>query len=107
MIALFFYGARSFFSLYYVLAVTTGIMGLWGTDMDPIVMLAILMSVGFNVDYTAHVTYHFYKIGFTKRDANIVPRLAETLKVVAFPMIQVIFEQISIFYNFYSRYAIL
>uniref|UniRef100_A0A158PAB8 SSD domain-containing protein n=1 Tax=Angiostrongylus cantonensis TaxID=6313 RepID=A0A158PAB8_ANGCA len=47
-----------------VLSVTVGILGLlslWGVDLDPISMTALLMAVGFSVDFTSHIAYHFYK----------------------------------------------
>jgi predicted RND superfamily exporter protein len=52
--------------------------------MDPVTMVNILMAVGFNVDYTAHFSYHFYKtVNLSK-----VERLYGTFSAVGFPMIQ-------------------
>jgi predicted RND superfamily exporter protein len=44
-----------------LLLVLLGTMRIWDIELDPLVMINILMAVGFSVDYTAHVTYHYYK----------------------------------------------
>ena len=36
-------------------------MRLFGAELDPVLMLNVIMAVGFSVDYTAHIIYHFYK----------------------------------------------
>ncbi|KAK6042621.1 hypothetical protein COOONC_19874 [Cooperia oncophora] len=32
-----------------------------GIDLDPLSMAALLMAVGFSVDFTSHLAYHYYK----------------------------------------------
>uniref|UniRef100_A0A9J2PDX6 SSD domain-containing protein n=1 Tax=Ascaris lumbricoides TaxID=6252 RepID=A0A9J2PDX6_ASCLU len=61
-----------------------GILSLWGVDLDPIVMSAVIMSVGFSVDIPAHVTYHFYKTSGT----TVHGRLQRCLAAIMFPILQ-------------------
>lgn len=47
-----------------VLSICCGILGFlsWtGTDLDPITMAAMIISIGFSVDIPAHVSYHYYQ----------------------------------------------
>lgn len=52
---------------------------------------AVLMAVGFSVDFTAHTSYHYQKAVFDREPGSETPagRLAYTLESVAFPMFQV------------------
>jgi predicted RND superfamily exporter protein len=51
-------------------------------------MVDLLMAVGFNVDYTAHVSYHFHKTGASGVNLSKSQRLYTTFSAVGFPMIQ-------------------
>ncbi|EPB71711.1 patched family protein [Ancylostoma ceylanicum] len=39
-----------------------GFLSLWGVGIDPVSMAALLMSIGFSVDISAHISYHYYQV---------------------------------------------
>ncbi|PIO67144.1 patched family protein [Teladorsagia circumcincta] len=40
-----------------------GLMSLMGAELDPIMMSATVMSIGFSVDIPSHISYHYYQTG--------------------------------------------
>ncbi|KAK6038540.1 hypothetical protein COOONC_23955 [Cooperia oncophora] len=63
-----------------------GIMSLLGADLDPIMMSATVMSIGFSVDIPSHVSYHYYQTG---KETNCVKtRLKKTVTAVGFPIME-------------------
>ncbi|CAD6189063.1 unnamed protein product [Caenorhabditis auriculariae] len=83
-----------------IASITVGVMGflsLWNFDLDPVVMAAVLMSIGLSVDFIAHVAYHFqlaHRKEIKEGEVVKIPlrgpteRLEHTLDAVAWPMIQ-------------------
>lgn len=69
-------------------------MALSGNELDPVIMVAILMSIGLSVDFTAHTAYHYIRTGWVRREngeyINRVDRLEMTLASIAWPMLQVV-----------------
>lgn len=63
-----------------------GLLSWAGADMDPVTMVDMLMAVGFSVDYTAHIVYHYYKGGELLSPAE---RMISTFQAVGWPMLQV------------------
>ncbi|CAB3398104.1 unnamed protein product [Caenorhabditis bovis] len=71
-----------------MLSINLGVFGLlsvWNVNLDPITMCTTLMSIGFSVDFTAHISYHYYRnpVSWTTDE-----RLADALKGIGWPMIQ-------------------
>uniref|UniRef100_A0A1I7YD67 SSD domain-containing protein n=1 Tax=Steinernema glaseri TaxID=37863 RepID=A0A1I7YD67_9BILA len=63
-----------------------GLLCFWGINLDPIMMSAGVMAIGFSVDIPAHIAFHFYR---TRGDGASVPlRLQHTLAAVGFPVVQ-------------------
>ncbi|KAK5968594.1 hypothetical protein GCK32_020162, partial [Trichostrongylus colubriformis] len=54
-------------------------------DLDPLSMAALLMAVGFSVDFTSHIAYHYYK----SKQSDPSLRLEETLTCIGWPLVQV------------------
>ncbi|VDK44382.1 unnamed protein product [Anisakis simplex] len=54
-----------FIAVLTVISINIGVFGflaLIGVDLDPLSMASLLMAVGFSVDYTAHIGYHYCRI---------------------------------------------
>ncbi|EYC42789.1 hypothetical protein Y032_0518g2822 [Ancylostoma ceylanicum] len=65
-----------------------GFLALWGQDLDPVTMINVLMAIGFSVDFSAHVCYHFH-IG--QRDGilmNAKEQVTKILRAVGRPMVE-------------------
>ncbi|VDK41834.1 unnamed protein product [Anisakis simplex] len=75
-----------------ILSIMTGIIGAasWmGIDLEPIMMAAMLISMGFSVDIPAHVSYHYNSAGAQyDRPITVEQRLRICLSAVALPAIQ-------------------
>ncbi|CAK5059554.1 unnamed protein product [Meloidogyne enterolobii] len=75
---------------------TLGILAWMDITMDPIMMAALVISIGFSIDIPAHVTYHFYSSGFdlpkpinkNDRHSFLNQRLTTTLLAVGIPALQ-------------------
>ncbi|CAD5206116.1 unnamed protein product [Bursaphelenchus okinawaensis] len=78
-----------------IASIMTGMLGTlcWeGVTMDPIMMAAMVISIGFSVDIPAHVSYHFHSAGFENPNLSVKDRLILTLSSVGFPAIQASFS---------------
>ncbi|RCN45746.1 hypothetical protein ANCCAN_08246 [Ancylostoma caninum] len=74
-----------------------GIMSKLSFELDPVVMIALLMTIGMSVDYIAHVAYHFQrdsrnelKNGISIQVAlkSMAEKVEHTVLSVAWPMVQ-------------------
>ncbi|KAI8490088.1 Patched domain-containing protein 3 [Branchiostoma belcheri] len=52
-----------------------GFMTLWGTNLDNISMISLIMCIGFSVDFSAHFIYSFVSAEESSRNAKVVHAL--------------------------------
>ncbi|KAK0423828.1 hypothetical protein QR680_008352 [Steinernema hermaphroditum] len=75
-----------------IASIMTGMLGIltWqGVSMDPIMMAAMIISIGFSVDIPAHVAYHYHSAGLHADHAlTVQQRLRHCLSSVGFPALQ-------------------
>lgn len=59
-----------------------GFLSLWNVKLDPISMMTILMSIGFSIEFCAHITY-----GFISNNNKLTPkeRCVDTMEKLAWP----------------------
>lgn len=72
-------------SIQFPFAGVVGFLGWWSVKLDPISMITIIMSIGFSVEFTAHITYGFV-IGET--DLSSTERTIQALEMLAWPVFQ-------------------
>ncbi|GMR37198.1 hypothetical protein PMAYCL1PPCAC_07393, partial [Pristionchus mayeri] len=63
-----------------------GFMAWIGTELDPILMSATIMVIGFSVDIPAHIAYHYHQTA--AHSSDVVDRLEHTISRVGFPIAQ-------------------
>uniref|UniRef100_A0A915HSM3 Patched family protein n=1 Tax=Romanomermis culicivorax TaxID=13658 RepID=A0A915HSM3_ROMCU len=61
-----------------------GFMAFWGINLDVISMITIIMSIGFSVDFTAHIAYAYVVID----GKDNVERTVNALSTLAWPITQ-------------------
>uniref|UniRef100_A0AAF5PZS6 SSD domain-containing protein n=3 Tax=Wuchereria bancrofti TaxID=6293 RepID=A0AAF5PZS6_WUCBA len=75
-----------------IVSIMTGIVGiltLMGLNLEPIMMAAMLISMGFSVDIPAHVAYHYNSNGTTtNRQLAVKEKLRICFASVALPALQ-------------------
>lgn len=79
----------AFIVIFAMLSIDAGVIGslVWfGADLDPISAVTLLLSIGFSVNFTTHVTYCFYR----SRDliTDRLERVQHTLHMIARPSLQ-------------------
>uniref|UniRef100_A0A7E4W7I1 SSD domain-containing protein n=1 Tax=Panagrellus redivivus TaxID=6233 RepID=A0A7E4W7I1_PANRE len=61
-----------------------GFLSLWGVKLDPISMITLILSIGFSIEFSAHVTY-----GFVSNAENLTPRerCIDAMEKLAWPVV--------------------
>lgn len=70
-----------------IFSINVGVFGFlvhWGVGLDPISMATLLMAIGFSVDFTSHISFHYY----TSEGSNQREKLTTALASIGYPMIQ-------------------
>ena len=62
-----------------------GFMSLWDVNLDVISMIVLIMGIGFSVDFSAHITYHYLS---ADEDLGQEERLAQCLFALGPPIVQ-------------------
>ncbi|CAD5210792.1 unnamed protein product [Bursaphelenchus okinawaensis] len=70
-----------------------GFLHFYGITLDPILMAALIMSIGFSIDIPCHICHHYYKTKFEEKiydneQTEVYNRLKHTLGAVGFPVMQ-------------------
>ncbi|CAJ0936318.1 unnamed protein product, partial [Mesorhabditis belari] len=65
-----------------------GFLALWNVNLDPISMSCLIMSIGFSVDFPAHIAFHFHREGLEHPDSKPAERIARSLLSIGFPLLQ-------------------
>jgi len=88
VVAILFIPSLACSFLVFVTMVTTelgvlGFMNLWGANLDMITLIALIMSIGFAVDFTVHVSYAYITAEGSSED-----RIRKTMYSLGLPIIQ-------------------
>ena len=65
-----------------MISINVGVFGglsLWSVNLDPLTMCTTLMAIGFSVDFTAHISYHYYRASSSWKPSV---RLADALRYI-------------------------
>ncbi|CAD6198850.1 unnamed protein product [Caenorhabditis auriculariae] len=65
-----------------------GFLAMWSIDLDPISMATTIMSIGFSVDFPAHITFHYFREGLHDPQSPPSKRVARALAAIGYPLLQ-------------------
>ena len=72
------------FSIISIEAGVVGFMSLWDVYLDSISMINLIMCIGFSVDFSAHISYHF----MSRNDMTLSERVEDSLFALGLPITQ-------------------
>lgn len=79
----------SFWVAVTILSVDVGVIGfmtIWGINLDTISMITIIMSIGFSVDFAAHIAHAF--VLSSDKDAGPKEKVKAAMGEIAWPILQ-------------------
>jgi len=72
------------FSIMSIEAGVLGYMTWWGVNLDGIALINLIMCIGFSVDFSAHICYHY----MSEEDKSAEERISASLYALGMPIIQ-------------------
>ncbi len=69
------------------LSTTPGVIGylsIWNVKLDPISMITMILSIGFSIEFSAHITYGFIS---NTRDIDPFERVVAAMEKLAWPVV--------------------
>ena len=72
------------FAICSVIVGVTGFMALWDVSLDSISMINLIMSIGFSVDFSAHISYAFV----SSKESDVNKRAMDALVQLGYPVLQ-------------------
>ena len=72
------------FSIMSIVAGVLGYMTWWGVNLDGVALINLIMCIGFSVDYSAHICYHYMSV----EDREPEKKIASSLFALGLPIIQ-------------------
>lgn len=73
-------------------------MRLWGYQLDPLTMVAVIMTAGLGVDLTVHIAFHYLRV---RRQKTVKDRMYLTFQNCGLSTLKVTFK--ASFFQLYKR----
>eukprot|EP00093_Oithona_nana_P004609 04609.XXX_235761_239797_1 [CDS] Oithona nana genome sequencing. len=70
-----------------ILSIELGVVGLmtyWNVNLDSISMINLIMCIGFSVDFSAHISYHF----MSRKNMPVKERVRDSMYALGYPILQ-------------------
>ena len=72
------------FSIMSIVSGVLGYMTWWGVNLDGVALINLIMCIGFSVDYSAHICYHYMSV----EDKSPDQKISASLFALGLPIIQ-------------------
>ena len=76
-----------------IVSIVIGVIGYmtwWGVRLDGVALINLIMCIGFSVDFSAHICYHYLTAGEDEAKPNLKPedRIRHSLYALGIPIVQ-------------------